>query len=353
MNIHEVCIWDAKRFGKPKDMDQAAALRQQPVDAPSAAMLAFAAEVEQSAKALLDEAEGLDELTGLEAAMQQSPHAGFVVTMPYFSWQPVLLMLGETAVKHGLVLVDGEVVAAYVPPGKVIPAEAARALKKMKEMYEGDDALPATLKQFEAWVEPIIEMALKPHGFTQNPDKKHRFQKATYYERNVGVGCQYLYMIYQKYSNGYFMLFNMEMACENVLSIYGKFPFFESESIMLCTYNTEIMSKRNPILTKCEAINLVDETLRCVINIFDSAVDIKGLDAVVNGEIDVLFRNHLHNFFYMPHCLIVARLAGNPHFEELVLSLRKGRTPGANADAMMTEWPKLVEYLRNEVKPLV
>lgn len=202
MNIHEVCIWDAKRFGKPKDMDQAlamaAALRQQPVDAPSAAMLAFAAEVEQAAKALLDEAEGLGELTGLEAAMQQSPHAGFVVTMPYYSWQPVLLMLGETAVKHGLVLVDGEVVAAYVPPGKVIPAEAGRALKKMKEMYEGDDALPATLKQFEAWYEPVIEMALKPHGFIRNPDKTDDgFQKATFLSEMLAL-LSSIYTLYAR-----------------------------------------------------------------------------------------------------------------------------------------------------------
>ena len=56
----------------------------------------------------------------------------------------------------------------------------------------------------------------------------------------------------------------------------------------------------------------------------------------------------------MPQCLIVARLAGNPHFEELVVKLGE-RAQGrlANAEVWETEWPKLVEYLRNEVKPIV
>jgi hypothetical protein len=56
---------------------------------------------------------------------------------------------------------------------------------------------------------------------------------------------------------------------------------------------------------------------------------------------------------YTPRCLIVARLANNPHFEELAVTLANPRSPGANYDALPTEWPKLVKYLREEVQPLV
>ena len=60
----------------------------------------------------------------------------------------------------------------------------------------------------------------------------------------------------------------------------------------------------------------------------------------------------------MPHCLIVARLTNNPQFEELCINLGafgegSKRDWGANASARESEWPKLVKYLREEVKPLV
>ena len=65
----------------------------------------------------------------------------------------------------------------------------------------------------------------------------------------------------------------------------------------------------------------------------------------------------MHRGFYIPHCLIVTRLAGNPHFEELVTKFEElsfaGGAWGANSTAKATELPKLVKYLREEVKPLV
>lgn len=56
---------------------------------------------------------------------------------------------------------------------------------------------------------------------------------------------------------------------------------------------------------------------------------------------------------YAPRCLILARLANNPHFEELAVNLAAPRAPGANQAALITEWPKLVKYLREEVQPIV
>lgn len=47
----------------------------------------------------------------------------------------------------------------------------------------------------------------------------------------------------------------------------------------------------------------------------------------------------------------MARLANNPRFEELAISLATPRSPGANQESLPTEWPKLVQYLREDINP--
>lgn len=145
----------------------------------------------------------------------------------------------------------------------------------------------------------------------------------------------------------------MSISCDAVAGIYNRFSFFDSNFVVRCTYNTKILKKDNDFSCRHDFVEVMDKSLSGILHVFDKASDIEGLDAAMNGDVDLRLRDYLHNIFYMPYCLIVARLARNPNFEELALSLRKCRLPGANADAMMTEWPKLVEYLRNEVKPIV
>ena len=70
-------------------------------------------------------------------------------------------------------------------------------------------------------------------------------------------------------------------------------------------------------------------------------------------------KNKVHSSLYTPYALIAARLAGNPDFEELALSLGTyGADSGRNRgkfgySEVAVAWPKLVKYLREEVKPLV
>jgi hypothetical protein len=91
----------------------------------------------------------------------------------------------------------------------------------------------------------------------------------------------------------------------------------------------------------------------------DAAQDIKGVDALLNGDVDEVVRDNVYRRIYMPHCLIAARLAGNPNFEELAVSLGTyGKDSGKfwgmfNYATVSAGWPKLVKYLREEVKPLV
>jgi hypothetical protein len=115
---------------------------------------------------------------------------------------------------------------------------------------------------------------------------------------------------------------------------------------------------------------------------FDTTRDIKGLDAFVNGFLSsqpesyielirdinlrkadakadstskyLTFGRYKSMGFYMPSIsLIIARLANNPQFDKLISFFEARKSFAANHKARATEWPKLVQYLRDEVKPLV
>lgn len=91
----------------------------------------------------------------------------------------------------------------------------------------------------------------------------------------------------------------------------------------------------------------------------NTARDVKGIDMLFNGDVDKRVTKNVHHRLYMPYCLIAARLANNPNFEKLAVSLGtygagSGRVWGKFSYVKVAEaWPKLVQYLRDEVKPLV
>lgn len=77
-----------------------------------------------------------------------------------------------------------------------------------------------------------------------------------------------------------------------------------------------------------------------------------GLDSVINGDEFLKIKERVHSFVYQPQALIIARLAGNPNFEELAIKLKTSGRWGINEEVMEAEYPKLVDYLRNHVQPL-
>ena len=91
----------------------------------------------------------------------------------------------------------------------------------------------------------------------------------------------------------------------------------------------------------------------------DGVDDIKGIDALLNGgKVDTAAKTDSYGYFYDFYALITARLVNNPNFEELAVSLgtydaNTSHNWGKYNDIMRKLWPKLVKYLREEVKPLV
>ena len=80
--------------------------------------------------------------------------------------------------------------------------------------------------------------------------------------------------------------------------------------------------------------------------------NIKDIDALVNCEMDEAIKKYVHSSVYAPYALIAARLANNPNFDKLAISLGtygagSGRAWGKFSHAEITAaWPKLVKYLR-------
>jgi len=92
----------------------------------------------------------------------------------------------------------------------------------------------------------------------------------------------------------------------------------------------------------------------------DGIEDIKGIDALLNGsKVDAELKQESYPYLYDFYALITARLVNNPNFEELAVSLgtyddeSSQKWGKSNIDTMRKLWPKLVKYLREEVKPLV
>ncbi|MBK7299750.1 MAG: hypothetical protein IPI79_04690 [Moraxellaceae bacterium] len=53
----------------------------------------------------------------------------------------------------------------------------------------------------------------------------------------------------------------------------------------------------------------------------NAAQDLKGMDALLNGNVDEKICQYVHHHKYMPYALIIARLANNPNFEQLTINL--------------------------------
>lgn len=90
----------------------------------------------------------------------------------------------------------------------------------------------------------------------------------------------------------------------------------------------------------------------------DTIKDIKDIDDLINGDRDQAVKNYVYSYLYRPYALIIARLANNLHFEDLAVILSPHNPNGSNnwgkfASTADAAWPKLVQYLRDEVKPLV
>ena len=181
MNRHDVFIWDASERGLPKDLAQALEMAEKlshKKDEPSDKIKRFAQQVEDYVAQQEDE-EWDEYLGGFNTLVANCRHSALNVELPDESWERMLSLLVEKATGRGLVVVDTEMMVAFLPHGQVLPYEAKLEWEELLKEQKKEDSialldpnLPKTLKKYIKWVEPIYDEYLAKYGFekTEKPE---------------------------------------------------------------------------------------------------------------------------------------------------------------------------------------
>ena len=360
-------LWDATDHGVPKNMDEVFKTFNQLVEKPqrpSSAILAFAQRIQDLARFH----QVFDEATkrlyhNLVAQFKQHQYALHSLELPYANYLPLLKALGQTAAAFNLVIYDDQLGAAYLPSKKALPDDRA-IYWLMEEDYFGDKVFK-NLNEFKDYAQPLMHELMARYGFnfTQIPTKEKPV-----YTKQLEYGLQYISVGYKQDKEGDYELDGMLYVHVPVVEdIYGKFDLarrVDSTTVSMQLLHALYPPPPSEFLreddSKLKLRTKEDITTRLqwfedgFLKTLAIAENIKGLDRLLNGDVNERFKEAMQGRgVYAPRCLITARLANNPHFEELAVSLANPRSPGANRTSLPIEWPKLVKYLREEVQPLV
>lgn len=358
MSMPFVYVWDAARHGKPKAYEQALEmlreLSERSEPAVSEKIMAFGEEFGR----FIDgsgEASWLNVLGGTGSHARSCASAVLRLELPDTDWQPVLVEMVDMANKHGLVALHEEGVSLFLPNGKVLPAVRAKAWSGLKAALKNEGGFPQTLGQFKKWLTPQVEMMLARHGnFVKEGSGR---DSDTSYLR-VTNGSSLCVSVDYYGGDGYFC-FNIIFDFMNsmVSDVCKKFNFIMPDIVFWGGALTAVLGYESKgdveIRTAHDARKTLMMCEEAMFPALDDTSAIHKLDELLNGDADVRYRNHYHNFVFKPQCLIVARLAGNPRFEDLAKELAVDSGWYGNEDIWKEEWPKLVRYLREEVKPLI
>jgi hypothetical protein len=370
-NRHTAIIWDADIYGTPKDYDantleQAEALANQEAT-PSAKLLAFARDVE-----IYSQNNDLDPivlryLRNFEKKVIAANTAAYCIDLPEYQWRSLLKILIEVAQTHKLVLFDEQLVLLLLPDGSILPPQTARSWQGTLEELENESGFPQTLLEFHKLITTKIGDLLSEHGFVLSEEglDKYGDEYWVQYDKSIKMGKHSLTLSYQGGDGEFKLRLILRVTEDNMIAICRQSDFqysmrggggvlldipiilFKHEDSFFCIINWDGFE------------DLLLKLRQSPLRWSDAAQDIKGIDALFNGDIDSRVKNEVQRSVYAPYALIAAHLAGNPNFEELAISLGKyGKDSGKfwggfNYATVSAGWPKLVKYLREEVKPLV
>jgi len=280
----------------------------------------------------------------------------------------------------------------FLPTGKIRPYGAEDEWHALLgELAEEDDLrlaykqtkLPTTEYEYTLWVRPILSKRLEKYGFklVKTRDNRTNDLYDSWYCREVECGQQYIEFRHAgeaPYFNSIAPSFYM--ICPAISDIYYRFSFYENEpkifSSSLDAYKKVFIETPVPLTTEQEQ-NDIDDVVNYIIQpIFDKATTIIGLDNFVNGWLSKqplsyveTIKNPVHpnkssterRFLtpetfkgmdvYCPNQLIVSRLANNPHYEKLKVFFEASKVFEPSNKELVTEWPKLVQYLEEEINP--
>lgn len=350
-------VWDPQPFGaEPQDRAAVSAdfhrLLGVKVSAPNEKLLAFARQV--GGRLLAEDPDNADYQNyygTLEEDARANEKVILALDLPSDDWVPALKVMAEEARALRLVMLDDELGMAFLSDGQVVP-------ESMRKVWEGAlremeaPGFPKRLNEFKKWFNPKFVEMLARHGFKEKV--KDPWGQGYCYSRQMKYGVQYIGIEYQGGGGEYYALVGFSMINKGVSYIYDRFNFLSRPILFYFTPYENWWLQETLICDFPSALRQLSFMERVMFPILDTASDIRGIDKVMNGGFDVNMREYLQNSSYAPNCLIVARLSGNPDFEDLTVTLREANRGGANEAAIKgDEWLKLVKYLREEVQPIV
>ncbi|MBL0231828.1 MAG: hypothetical protein IPP76_14055 [Moraxellaceae bacterium] len=349
-------LWDATDYGTPTNMDEVFKTFNQLIEKPerpSSAILAFAQRIQDLARFHQVFAEPTKQLYhNLVAQFKQHQYALHSLELPYGNYLPLLTALGSTAAAFNLVIYDDQLGVAYLPTKKVLPDNRAIDWLMQKDFLANKTF--KNLNEFKDYVQPLMHDLMARYGlsFTQMPSHEKPI-----YIKQLEYGLQYISVGYKQDKEGDYELDGMlYIDVPFVENIYNKFDLakgINSTVSMQLLYGLYPSSNDSKLKLKTKE----DVTTRLqwfedgFLKALAIAENIKGLDRLLNGDFNPRFKEKGQNTpIYTPRYLIVARLANSPLFEELTVSLiNTPRIPSVHEELLFKEWPKLVQYLREDI----
>ena len=246
--------------------------------------------------------------------------------------------------------------------GAVLPAHFVCSNLERLLDPNNQKGFPTILVQFADLVKNQVKELFMEHGFVLLEETNVGGNRGLGYGKAIKMGRLSLRMSFEEKRGAFKISINYRLIEDNMIAIaqQSDFSYAMVENGFFIYLNGVLNPKEQIWIhnwTTFEALlHLLKET---VLKWSDTIVDIKGVDALLNGDTNKAIKNNIHSSCYTPFALIAARLAGNPNFDELAVSLGtygagSGRAWGKfSRSEVAVGWPKLVKYLREEVKPLV
>jgi hypothetical protein len=354
-------IWDpACMGGIPKTFEEANAVFQE-FDANeligiNPKIIHFAEAIERIVRADFEFQEDLQDcFTDIVKAAQRNQKAIFRVGLPHDAHVVGMDIVIRAATENGLVVFDENLHAVFLPDGSVQPPDKAEMwLGALDYLRNPEENYPLKIKEFRQLILPKITQLVEKNGMTA---AKLSFIDSAGYSRQCGGVTQYLITEIEGGGGVYRFQIFIYLCFEPINEIYNQTLFHPKKYIFNLIVPEKLNQYGNQFKSISSAVELASFLQMLELTLFpkilDVAKNIQGLDQLMNGDYmeRILNKRKILSLFY-PQRLIAARLAGNPRFEQLVEEYGQ-ESFGRNSDHQLTEWPKLVQYLRDEVKPIL
>ncbi|RZU45352.1 hypothetical protein EV700_2172 [Fluviicoccus keumensis] len=379
MSNMTISIWDPANDAKPMRSFEEGVARfnqcREESREPTPNLLAFGERLQAFVEAHRDWFEDEEDFLNdfglrLAADVAANRETVYSLEMPYGGDAALRLKRAavDAAFDLGLMIFDEDIGLIVAPGRKMYPPSKAKLWKGMGEYLDilASEYFPSTGAGFAKLINPMLEQMMLRHGFVKM-EKQDDTQYASWYQRKIELGEQKVTFVpYSRRGGGFAVGVSFDLRYDAILNICEAAGFPQgtgwiSDDISLANGTLPQHSKSGVYSPRYEIYDVSDlgsyfkvleENL---FNIINMASHVSGLDKLLNvGNEYSGIRCFAQNKYMMPACLVVARLANNAQFEELSISLSTG-VPWleSNMSVYKDSWEKLVNYLRNEVKPLI